>query len=171
MSEWNKRDLFNENWYYHIYNRWYKKEIIFNNKACYEKFYKYIFKLLKEYKSIQMLSYCLLPNHFHFILKNIWEKSDDISKFMKRLQWSYAVWHRVKYPIEYKQIFFEWRFKSKLIDNEDYLYKCLAYVCYNPVKHKIVKNIKDFPYTSYHQLSNNQKIMKNINLELNELEL
>ncbi|MDQ7022327.1 MAG: hypothetical protein Q9M97_02145 [Candidatus Gracilibacteria bacterium] len=90
---------------------------------------------------------------------------------MKRLQGAYATWHRVKYPIEYKQVFFEGRFKSIYIDNEDYLYKCLAYVSFNPVKHNIVKNIENFPYTSYHQLSKNQKIMKNINLELNELEL
>jgi len=170
MWIWNKRDLFVENWYYHIYNRWYKKEIIFYNKSCYEKFYKYIFKIIKDYTSIKIVAYCLLPNHFHFVLHNIWKESDDISKFMKRLQWSYAIWHRVKYPIEFKQMFFEGRFKSNYIDNEDYLYKCLAYVCFNPVKHNIVKNIEDFPYTSFHQLWKNKKIIENIWLELNELE-
>ena len=47
----------------------------------------------------------------------------------------------------------------------------MSYVSFNAVKHEIVENINDYKWTSYHQLSKNQKVMKYRNLELRELEL
>ncbi len=71
---------------------------------------------------------------------------------MKRLQWSYATWYRMIYPQEIKQPVFSGRFHSKRIHSEEYLEQCIAYVCLNPVKHKIVESIEDYPYSSYSQI-------------------
>ncbi len=65
--------------------------------------------------------------------------------------------------------FFEWRFKAKYIETDEYLEQCLAYINFNPLKHNIVENISDYKWTSYHQLDSN-KINKYKDLILSELE-
>ena len=70
---------------------------------------------------------------------------------------------KVKWP------FFEWRFKAKIIDNEDYLMKCLAYVNYNALKHGIVDNISEYKWTSYNQIDN-KWIQQYKDLILDEME-
>ena len=178
MWKWNRRDPFLENSYYHIYNRWYNKSIIFKNDYCFEKFYKYLFKYLKEFNlDIKISSYCFLPNHFHLIIHNIDKTWLQLSKFMKKLQGAYSVWFRVKYPLEdlttgvqIKQPVFEWRFKAKIIDTDEYLEKCLAYVNFNPLKHEIVDDIDNYKWTSYHQLDKG-KLDKYKDMNLDELEI
>ncbi len=168
----NSRLEFLENNYYHIYNRWFDKQIIFRDKQDYQKFYTYVLKFLEEFPSIKVVSYCLLPNHFHFVLKNI-ETGLDISKFMKKVQWSYVMYYKAKNKetgLVSRWPFFEWRFKAKHINTEQYLFQCLAYVNFNPLKHEIVKDIKDYPYTSYHQLKNRNKIENYKDILLEELE-
>jgi len=46
----------------------------------------------------------------------------------------------------------------------------MSYVCFNPLKHKIVDNIDDYPWTSYHQLNKTDKVNKYKDLELDDLE-
>jgi REP element-mobilizing transposase RayT len=170
---WNKRCDFEENNYYHIYNRWFEKQIIFRNDYDFSKFYKYIIKNKKEYiDEIKIVSYCFLPNHFHFIFK-INKTGLFLSDFMRKIQVSYAMYFKRKYT-DNETIFnrpvFEWRFKSKLINSEEYLNKCLAYVNFNALKHDIVENINDYKWTSYNQIDKS-KIEKYKDLELDELEL
>jgi len=59
--------LFESDRYYHVYNRGNNKETIFETEAN----YFYFLKLLKKYiiPVATIYSYCLLPNHFHLILK------------------------------------------------------------------------------------------------------
>lgn len=173
MWRWNSRVPFIENGYYHIYNRWFNKWFIFTDKSCFEHFYKLILKYKEEYiNNLKLVSYCLLPNHFHFVIYNMDGTGTQISDFMKKLQWGYSIWYRVKYPLDTgtKLPFFEWRFKAKLIKDEQYLQQCLVYVNYNAIKHEIVKDINDYSRTSYHQLENKDKIDQYKDLILDELE-
>ena len=43
------------------------------------------------------------------------------------------------------------RFYEHIIRNEDDLYKHLDYIHYNPVKHNLVQNVKDWKYSSFHK--------------------
>ncbi len=162
------------NKYYHICNRWYNKNIIFRNNTDFEKFIKNIVKYNKVYSWIKIIAYCILPNHFHLILINNWENT-DISKFIWKIQQSYLMYFKTKYPEKYLEIkwksFFEGNFKIKLIDKLYYLKQCIAYVTYNAVNHKIVQNIQDYKWTSYHQLKNKNKFSDYKNLILDELEV
>ncbi len=137
-------------WYYHVYNRWFEKMFIFKDKHDFERFYKLMIKYSKneDFHDLKIFSYCLLPNHFHFIISN---PGVELSLFMWYLQNAYAKYFNIKY--ERKWQFFEWRFKAKIITSENYLQKCIEYVNFNPIKHDIVKNIEEYPWTSYHQLS------------------
>jgi hypothetical protein len=115
MPKWNTRIEFEENSYYHIYNRGLWKQIIFHNKKEFNRFYKLLIKYSELYKNIKIISYSILPNHFHFVVYNK-EKWYNLSDFMKKIQWSYAIWYRILYSSEFKQPVFEWRFKAKLIN-------------------------------------------------------
>ncbi|MFA5917352.1 MAG: transposase [Candidatus Gracilibacteria bacterium] len=175
MGNGNHRTPFIENGYYHIYNRGYNKTQIYKDKSCFNHFYKLMVNYLEYYKSdFKIISYSLLPNHFHFIIHNTGCTGTlKISDFMKKLQGAYSVWHRVKYPLGTgtKLPFFEGRFKAKLIQDQEYLERCLAYVNFNPLKHEIVKSIDDYERTSYHQLANKDKINQYRDLVLDELEI
>ncbi len=92
----------------------------------------------------------------------------NISDFMWNLQNAYSKYFNIKY--KRKLTLFEWRFKAKLIDNDDYLNQCLAYVNFNPLKHEIVDNIDNYKWTSYHQM-NKEKLKKYKDMSLDELEM
>lgn len=53
--------------YYHIYNRGNNKERIFFNEHNYEYFMRKFDFYLTEY--VDLFAFCLLPNHFHFIVR------------------------------------------------------------------------------------------------------
>lgn len=170
---WNSRLEFLENKYYIIYNRWFNKQNIFRDKLDFENFYKIIIKYLNEYKKIKLISYCFLPNHFHLVFYNL-ETGRDISNFMRKFQLSYSIYFTKKYrevqKIQKGTSLFEWRFISKPLETDEYLYKTLAFVNYNPIYHKIVDKIEKYPYTSYHKVTNKDLFEKYFSIELQELE-
>lgn len=156
----NNRFPFQENNYYHIFNRWFNKQTIFLKDSDFKVFFRYFKKYYKEYNdSLNIISYCVLWNHFHFIIQ-CKETGLKISEFMRKLQVAYSMYFKRSYETGLKTPVFEWRFKCLWIDSEEYLYKCQAYVNYNPLKHNIVSNILDWPYTSIHQVLDGNFIPK-----------
>ncbi len=60
--------MYIENGIYHIYNRGCNKDNIFFN----EENYLYLLKKMKEEKDeyeIEIIAYCLMPNHYHFLIQ------------------------------------------------------------------------------------------------------
>jgi len=106
-----------------------------------------------EFPGIKILSYSILPNHFHIMLisNKSWE---EISNFMRKLQQWYIMYLKYKYKDSNLILQFQWRFKVKQIANNEYFNRCLYYVNYNAVKHWIVEKIEDYPYSSIHQFWN-----------------
>lgn len=131
--------------YYHVFNRGYMKQTLFYSETDYNKYLSIIDECQKEYPMIQVYIYCLLPNHFHFLLQQDinWLY---ISEFMRRIQWAYANYYKVKYNnIRWIPIF-EWRYKAKMIETNEYLLECYNYIHNNPLKHQLVDNIDKRPY-------------------------
>lgn len=75
-------DTFTQGQYYHIYNRGAGKAKIFFNDGNYQ----YLLRLVKEYyqkHGATVIAYCLMPNHYHFLLRQ--EADKPLSKFMQVL--------------------------------------------------------------------------------------
>lgn len=72
-----------------------------------------------------------------------------ISKFMSLLLNSYTKYFN--YNKEHSGRIFQGPYKSKLIKDNLYLQSIIIYINFNPIKHKIVKNIADWHYTSHHE--------------------
>lgn len=123
---------------------------MFSNSDDYKTFILYVIENLLAYSTISISAYSILPDHFHFMVKNneSWYKLSD---FMRRIQVSYAMWFKRKYNENNRGVpVFEWRFKAKQIelnDIEDYE----SYISFDPIYHELVEDIRDWPYTSAHQ--------------------
>jgi putative transposase len=81
-------------------------------------------------KIVSIGCYCLLPNHFHLILKEIEE--GGISRFMQKITTSYAMYYNQKY--KRTGSLFEGKFKSKHISDDRYFKYLFSYIHLNPVK-------------------------------------
>lgn len=143
------RENFEKNTYYHIYNRWLRKQRLFHRERDFDIFMKYFRAYRKKCTTdFDIIAYCILPNHFHFVFKNMseWKK---ISYFIGNVCAAYTRYYQKYYGIEKWVSYFESRFKSKIIQDTEYLQQCIYYVENNPIKHGIVENNDGWLYRSY----------------------
>jgi len=143
-----KRLEFQEDNYYHVYNRWLNKQTLFHDMKDFQRFLWYIDIYKEKCKNeIGIVAYCILPNHFHFVILNKTE-SHKISYFMWNICAAYTRYYKAKYWADKGVLYFESRFKSKLISDEQYLAQCVQYVEYNALKHKLVDKPEDWIFRS-----------------------
>ena len=135
--------------YYHIYNRGNSKQIIFKTTSDYERFIclLYLSNSERSFKIrdigaqdlftvdmgkpiVSIGAYCLMPNHFHILIKPLAE--NGITTFMKKLSTGYAMYFNRKY--ERAGVLFEGKFKARYVDTDQYLKYLFAYIHLNPLK-------------------------------------
>ncbi len=160
---------------YHVFNRATGSDIIFNNKYDYKHFlqlieyyqydntpYRFSFlkrlkkeekkalinRLIKEKKlRVSIIAYCLMPNHFHLLLKQ--KKENGIIKFMQQLQNSHASFFNKKN--QRKGSLFGNRFKTVRVESNPQLLHVSRYIHLNPYSSYIVRDYKtllSYPYSS-----------------------
>ncbi|MDQ3244775.1 MAG: transposase [bacterium] len=159
--------------YYHIYNRGVDKRDIFMNIEDLNRFILSVkeFNIIKPIGSIKdlmqdrdqlpgvqhpeplvsIVCYCFNPNHFHFILKQ--EVDGGISEFLKRLLGGYTNYFNLMQ--KRSGSLFQGRFKSTLIDKDDYFLKIRPYVHMNYMVHEIPKEKEYLIYSSEKEYDTN----------------
>lgn len=168
-----KQPLLN-NQYYHIYNRGVDKRDIFLDKMDIRRFVESInefnqvnaivslsnlrknkieigVKPLSGKPLVSIIVYCLNPNHFHFILKQL--EDGGISKFMQKLQGGYTSYFNVKNSRSGS--LFQGTFKAQYIGDENYFNKTLGYVNKNYQVHNIGDDKKDLVFASDYEYEHN----------------
>lgn len=140
--------------YYHIYNRGTDKRTIFLDSHEYNRFkvllyvcnsiepvnisdhlkkgrsFFELFEIERGETLVDIIVYCLMPNHFHILIR---EKAEGgITKFMTKLSTGYSMYFNKKN--KRTGVLFESRFKAKHIDSDQYLKYLFAYIHLNPVK-------------------------------------
>ncbi|MFO8128876.1 MAG: hypothetical protein R6T99_03115 [Bacteroidales bacterium] len=136
--------------YYHIYNRAVRDNTLFYTESDMIIFLRKFRKFVMPY--LNVLGFCLLPNHFHLIVKTV-DSNDSqhfpslISEQFRKLFISHAV------DINREEIregtLFERPYRRIRIESENYLKYLLFYVHYNPEKHNIAYKFQDYRYSSY----------------------
>jgi len=116
--------------WYHIMNRGVLRKAIFECDKDYQKFLENIDDSCGKY-NVEIHSYALMPNHFHFFLKT---NEANISRFMQQLLTSYTNWFNRKN--ERVGHLFQSRYKSIIIDNNNYGTEITRYIHLNPVRTK-----------------------------------
>lgn len=110
----------------------------------------------KNQKLVEFLSYCLMPNHFHFILRQINERG--ISKYMSNFQNSYTRYFNAKH--ERKGPLFLDQFRAVRIETDEQLLHVIRYVHLNPFSSFVVKkleDLKDYQWSSLREYFNLEK--------------
>jgi REP element-mobilizing transposase RayT len=112
--------------------------------------YLHCLRLVKRYTEryhITVIAYCLMPNHYHFLLRQDGEVS--ISKFINVLFNAYV--QAVNRQQDRKGPLFEGRFRHVWVDREEYLTHLCRYIHLNPVAANLVSGPAAWPYSNYRE--------------------
>lgn len=114
---------------YHVLNRGNSKQEVFLKEQDYRAFLNLAHESLGRF-AIELYAYCLMPNHFHFVLKCY--EAEHLSQWM---QWLMTA-HVRRYHKHYKGSGHVWqgRYKSFLIQKDEHLLTVLRYVEANPLR-------------------------------------
>src|SRR3989344_6773973 len=180
-------DVFYNGGIYHIYNKTIDNRQIFTDKLsqefintfCYyrsdlsSKLRYSVFKELpndifklrweeifyRKYFMVDILSFCLLPNHYHFLIKQVTDKG--VIRFMANISNSLTRNYNIKN--DRKGPVFLPQFKSKRIKNQELLIHVSRYIHTNPYAHELVKlakDIFDYPYSSIKSYTSSTNTVK-----------
>ena len=155
---------------YHLYNKSIGGCKLFIQEEDYVRFLNKYYQYFGSYTTL--IAYCLIPNHFHFMIRILKEKdinrkvllkekssaaetlindSSQINDFLtdqtRRWYSSTALYLNHKYE-KHGQVFLE---KSKRISVSRDLkfHDLLCYIHHNPIHHGLSKSYKEWPYSSY----------------------
>ena len=131
---------------YHILSRGNGRQKVFHKDQDYEAFI-HLMKEAKERYPIKLFAYCLMPNHFHMLLKPLHGK--DLSRYMQWLMTS----HVRRYHNHYGTTGHVWqgRFKSFIVQEDDHLLIVLRYVEGNPVRAGLTSTARDWVWSSHQE--------------------
>ena len=130
---------------YHIIHRGNNRQKIF---FC-DDDYKYFLSLIKEARKkyrCKLYSYVLMSNHIHLLLESP-RVSENLAKYIKLIAQKYAQY--INKIHKRTGTLWEGRFKSSPVSKDNYLLACSRYIEMNPVRAGIVKEPKDYKWSSY----------------------
>ena len=162
----------------HVYNRANGSEKLFRSAENYryflEKYHEYISPVADTF------CYCLMPNHFHFLIRIKPEtvlvehfnslqrqsatlqvktleglpKQEAISKLLNQQFSNFFNGYTQAFNKQHmrKGSLFMHPFKRKKISDRDYLFKLIHYIHYNPLEANLCNHITDWPYSSYQEI-------------------
>ncbi|MDP3973665.1 MAG: transposase [Candidatus Daviesbacteria bacterium] len=161
---------------YHVFNRSIARQPIFLTNSDYQRalnvvgFYQYFRPSLRYshynrlpqsqkndfldnlkksgQRQIEILAFCLMPTHIHFLIKE--SKEGGISSFMRNFQNSYAKYFNLKK--ERSGSLFQSMFKAVMIETDEQLIHIARYIHLNPVTAFILKDIDqlmNYPWCSF----------------------
>jgi REP element-mobilizing transposase RayT len=130
--------------YYHLYNRGAGRQSICRTDDDYHRLLRLI-KSVAERCQIALIAYCLLPNHFHWLVRQ--DGIASVNLLPKRVFGSYTrIYNHIHGRIG---TLFEDRFDAKLVNTDEYLHHLCCYIHANPVRHGIATAPELWPYSNY----------------------
>ena len=127
----------------HVMARGIEGRDIFRDTKDRESFLKRLSDLVTK-GSIQLLAWCLMPNHFHLLLRT---HGMSLATMMRRLMTGYAVWHNRRH--DRKGHLFQNRYKSIVVEDDPYFLELVRYIHLNPVRGGIVDSVSQLDRYSY----------------------
>lgn len=150
--------------YYHVFNRGVAHMPIFNSAWNYQRFLKsFIYyqiddkkpkfsrfdprklTLNTEKKIVEVVCYCFMPNHFHFLLRQI--RDNGITEFVGKLSNSYTKYFNVKNKRDGPLL--QGEFKAVRIETNEQLIHVSRYIHLNPLVGYMTNNLDSYPWSSY----------------------
>jgi putative transposase len=161
---------------YHVYNRTNNKELLFKSDNDREQFLNLYVKYLQPF--LDTFSWCLLPNHFHFLtrvkpeqeIKNTltslpqkllkpterkYLRNEIATELLIEFEWkrffiSYSMFFNKQY--KRKGNLFHRPFKRLEVKKESHFTEAIVYIHSNPLKHKLCGDFTTYPWSSWHTM-------------------
>lgn len=158
--------------FFHVMVQGINREYIFQK----ERYINRYLQLLKEKlnrDSLEIIAYCIMNNHAHLLMQV--KDIEELSKYMQKVNSTYAQYFNHMETNRVGYVFRD-RYKSEPILDRRQLIQCVKYIHRNPVKANMVKNEKEYKYSSYQQFQTgkikemeiftNEEIMFICNMEI-----
>jgi putative transposase len=130
---------------FHILNRANNRGTIFHREDEYKHFEDLLKEAVERY-NMRLLAYVLMPNHWHLILYP--QTDGDVSLFMQWLTLTHTQqYHAWKKTIGHGHIY-QGRYKSFIIEKDDYLLTAIKYIARNPVRAKLAERVEAWRWGS-----------------------
>jgi REP element-mobilizing transposase RayT len=132
--------------YYHLYNRGHNRQTIFFERENYLFFLRQVRHYLTT-QGIDIVAYCLMPNHFHFLVQL--QQDHVLSQAMQSLSISYTKAINRRY--ERSGALFQGRFQAIEVDSAGYVIALSRYIHLNPVKAGLTPTPEAWEFSSYQE--------------------
>lgn len=132
--------------YVHYFNRGVNKEAIFFSNDGYDYLLRLVFRFLPYYP-IELVAYCLMPNHYHLLLKV--DTLLDGSRYIQRV--FNACTQGVNKQVGRVGTLFQGNVKKRFIENDDYLRETIKYIHLNPLKSDLVQRAEEWKFSDYRE--------------------
>ena len=131
------------NAFYHVMNRGANRQEIYLVDDDYEIFLEVV-KETSKFFGIRIISYCLMPNHYHLLLQT---PKANLSRAMRHLNGVYTQrfnrYHKKDGPL------FRGRYKAILVQEDEYLTHLVRYIHLNPIQANLMDDLAKYPWTSH----------------------
>jgi REP element-mobilizing transposase RayT len=131
------------NAWHHVMNRARRGQDLFVDKADYQQF----IDLLQETTdlfNVNVAAYCLMPTHYHLMLQT---PDANLSRCMRHLNGVYTQRYNVSHSCD--GTLFRGRYKSILVDADNYVLQLVRYIHRNPLKTGLVKRLDQYVWSSH----------------------
>jgi putative transposase len=130
--------------FYHLFNRGAHRVSLFREHDN----YIFVLRKVKKYVvafDLTMVAYCLMPNHYHYLVRQ--EAEGPAGLLPQRVFNSYSKAYNKRYG--HSGTLFEGNYRVKPVEDEGHLLHLCRYIHANPVKDGLVADPADWPYSNY----------------------
>ena len=133
---------------YHVWNRANARMTIFGKRGDYEAFERVVGEA-KERTEMRIVAYCLMPNHWHFVLWPL--NAGDLSEFTGWMTLTHTQrWHSHRHSTGSGHVY-QGRFKSFPVQDDDHFYTVCRYVERNALRANLVERAEDWRWGSLYR--------------------
>jgi putative transposase len=131
---------------YHVLNRGNAKQKVFFEALDYQAFIDLMVESSLDF-SVDHYAFCIMPNHFHFVVRI--GKAEHLSEWIQCLMTR----HVKRYHKHYGGSGHVWqgRFKSFLVQSDEYLLTVMRYAEANPLRAGFVDSAEQWPWSSHNE--------------------
>ena len=152
-----RKDLYSN--FFHVMVQGINKEYIFQKELEIKTYLKYLKEKIED-KNLQVIAYCIMNNHAHFLIYT--DDVKEISKLMSQLNTKYAIFYNKMH--NRCGFVFRNRYRSEQVFTRPHLISCITYIHNNPVKAGICMKKSDYKYSSYNEYKNNSILLEMDNI-------
>lgn len=128
---------------YHLTSRGDRREDIYEDDEDRLAFLEVFSSVIEQFNWV-CYAYCLMGNHYHLLVQTL---DANLSKGMRQLNGVYTQAYNRRH--QKTGHLFQGRYKSILVDEDNYLLELSRYIVLNPVKAGMVKRVDQWKWSSY----------------------